>query len=278
MRVASLPMYDANPAAVAAWWTAISRALQAEGLTDVPPFLDRPGELDAHWRDPRLLLSQACGYPLVTTLLSAVQVVGAFHYAVPGCSGIDYRSDLVARIEHVETLDGYRGRIAAINSLDSHSGCNALRGLVAPLARDRPFFAEHLISGSHRGSLDALRAGDADIAAIDCVTLAGFRRHAPEVLRGLHVIGATASAPGLPLVTSRLTSPAELSALRRAIHAACSDPAVAEVREALFIGGFEVVAVDAWQAIDDVRRSADDLALFAGHERRRLVPIPGNIE
>jgi ABC-type phosphate/phosphonate transport system substrate-binding protein len=262
MRTASLPMYDADPGAVDAWWRALARALQAEGLGGVPQALARPVDLDAHWRDPRLLLSQTCGYPLVTTLLPDVQVVGGFHYTAPGCAGLAYRSELVARVGDAESIEGYRGRVAAINSLDSHSGCNALRGLVAPLARDGTFFGDRLISGSHRASLAAVRAGDADIATIDCVSLAAFRRHEPERLQGLRVLGSTASAPGLPLVTSRLTAPAELGALRRALHAACGDPALADVRAALFIGGFEVVSADTWQAIADLRLSTQGLALF----------------
>lgn len=261
MRIASLPMYDADPGAVDAWWRAISRALRAQGAIDVPEFLDQPVELDAHWRDPRLLLSQTCGYPLVTTLLSTVQVIGAFHYTAPGCSGLDYRSELVARIDDARTIDGYRGRVAAINSPDSHSGCNALRGLVAPLARNGTFFADQLICGSHRGSLAALHSGAADIAAIDCVSLGGFRRRDPELLRGLRVVCSTAPAPGLPLVTSATTTLAEVTALRRALHAACSDATAADAREALFIGGFQIVSADTWKVIDDVRRLANDMAL-----------------
>jgi ABC-type phosphate/phosphonate transport system substrate-binding protein len=256
MRIASLPMYDAAPGAVDAWWCAIARALRALGMTDLPESLDKPVELDAHWRDPRLLLSQACGYPLVTTLRTDVQVVGVFHYTAPGCSGFDYRSELVARIGDASSIEGYRGRVAAINSLDSHSGCNALRGLVAPLARDGAFFATQLISGSHRGSLAALRSGAADIAAIDCVSLAGFRRHAPELLRGLRVVGSTAPAPGLPLVTAATTTPAELTALRSALHAACSDATAADAREALFIESFQIVTEQVWRVIEDVRHSA----------------------
>jgi ABC-type phosphate/phosphonate transport system substrate-binding protein len=260
MRVASLPMYDADPEAVDAWWRAIARALRAQGLADVPEFLDRPADLHAHWRDPRLLLSQTCGYPLVTTLRRTVQVVGAFRYTAPGCSGIDYRSDLVARDDDAEAIERYRGRVAAINSPDSHSGCNALRGFVAPLARGGAFFGGQVISGSHRGSLAALRAGTADIAAIDCISLAGLRRQDPALLRGLRVVGSTAAAPGLPLVTSATTSPANLGALRSALHSACIDAQAADARAALFIGGFEVVPVQAWQVIDDVRESAKALA------------------
>ena len=259
MRLASLPMYDADPQAVEAWWRALSRALHAQGVADVAERLDWPLELDAHWRDPRLLLSQACGYPLVTSLRSSVQVVGAFRYTAPGCAGIEYRSELVARIDDAESIEGFRGRVAAVNSLDSHSGCNALRGFVAPLARDGAFFGDHLVSGSHRRSLAAVQSGAADIAAIDCVTLASLRRRDPALLRGLRVVTSTATAPGLPLVTSASTPPDELAALRSALHAACGDPSTADVRDALFIGGFEAVSTDAWQVIEEVRQSAKGL-------------------
>jgi len=261
MRIASLPMYDADPEAVEAWWGAIARALRAQGVADVPASLEQPAELDAHWRDPRLLLSQTCGYPLVTSLLHGVQVVGAFRYTAPGCAGFDYRSELMARVDDAASLAAFAGRTAAINSLDSHSGCNALRGLVAPYARNGAFFADHLISGSHRESLAAVRSGAADIAAIDCVTLAGLRRRDPDLLRGLRVVCSTASAPGLPLVTSVATAPADLAALRKALQAACTDSTVADAREALFIGGFEVASAEAWQVIDEVRRSAIHIGL-----------------
>ena len=108
------------------------------------------------------------------------------------------------------------------------------------------FFAAEVTSGSHRGSLTLLQDGRADIAAIDCVSLAGLQRCAPELLAGLKVIGSTASAPGLPLVTSIHTSEAELAALRRALATASTDPELADVREALFIDGFEVVPAVAW--------------------------------
>ena len=255
MRVASLPMYDAAPEAVDAWWRAISRALRAQGVVDVPDVLERPSELHVHWRDPRLLVSQTCGYPLVTTLSRDVQVVGAFQYTAPGCEGVAYRSELMARIDDVDSIEGFRGRVAAINARDSQSGCNALLGLVAPLARDGAFFGNEVITGSHRRSLLAVQSGQADIAAIDCVSLAALRRREPELLRGLRVVGSTASAPGLPLITSATTASAELAAIRAALGDACGNPTAADAREALFIGGFEPLPAQAWQIIDNVRRS-----------------------
>lgn len=273
VRVAAMPMYDADRDAVEAWWQGIARALRTAGLRDLPQRLAWPADLDAHWRDPALLLSQTCGLPLVTTLAGKVQVVGAFRYTAPGCAGIGYRSDLVARDDDADTIEGFRGRTAAVNGFDSHSGANALRGHVAPLAHGGAFFGRWLATGSHPGSLAALRAGTADLAAIDCITLAGLHRRLPQALRGLRRIGATAVAPGLPLVTAAATPARELAALRRALAAACTDPALAATRAALFIGGFEVAAAPAWQPVDAVRRAA---AAALGEPPQPAARTPGN--
>jgi ABC-type phosphate/phosphonate transport system substrate-binding protein len=268
-RIASLPMYDFDRDAVEAWWRGIALALQAEGVSGVPSALEWPDELNAHWRDSRLQLSQTCGYPLVTTLMGDVQVVGAFCYTAPGCFGIQYRSELIARIDDGSAIEDFRGRRAVVNSFDSHSGANALQGLVAPLADEGGFFSHWSASGSHRRSIEAVRSGSADVAAIDCVTLEGLRRHAPASMLGLRVIGSTAAAPGLPLVTAASTTAAHLQALRRALLSACGDPALAEVREALLIGGFEIVDVAAWQVIEEVRRYST-----GAQDRRRAGTSP----
>jgi ABC-type phosphate/phosphonate transport system substrate-binding protein len=250
MRVASLPMYDTHPAAVQAWWSGIAEAMRAEGIAGVPAAACWPSDLEAHWHDPHLLLSQTCGFPLVTALKGVVQVLGAFQYTAPGCAGIFYRSQLLVRQDEPgRRIEDFRGRIAAINDRQSHSGCRALRALVAPLAQDGCFFAREVESGSHRASLEWLRGGRADVAAIDCVSLAGFRRRAPELLAGLRVIGSTARAPGLPLVTSAHAPAAELRAMRRALEGACNNPRLANAREELFIRGFEALPAQAWDGM-----------------------------
>ena len=58
-------------------WQAIRGQLRRRGI-DAPPQLTRATPAPELWRDPQLLLSQACGWPVVTELASAVRVVGAF--------------------------------------------------------------------------------------------------------------------------------------------------------------------------------------------------------
>lgn len=256
-RPASLPMYDADRAAVRAWWRGLAAALRRRGVAAVADEPEWPSDLNAHWRDPRLLLSQTCGYPLVTQLVEAVQVVGAFRYAVPGCRGIDYRSDVVVRRdEPADRLEALRGRTVAFNDRQSHSGHNALLARVAPWADGGRFFGRAIESGSHRASLALVASGRADVAAVDCVSLAAMGRATPQALHGLRVLGHTEGAPGLPLITARDTPPGELQALRDALAVACRDPVLAEVRAALFIDGFEAVDSSPWQVIDDLRRRA----------------------
>ncbi|MGO4332755.1 phosphate/phosphite/phosphonate ABC transporter substrate-binding protein, partial [Cupriavidus sp. M-11] len=212
--VAALPMYNVTPALRADWLALIARVADVLARGPDPLYLRAvdPGTthdaLHAFWRRPDLLLSQACGYPLVQGLQRHVRVVGTPRFDAPGCDGEHYSSAIVVRAGGPATLADCRGLRVAYNDDASHSGMNALRHAVAPLARQGRFFAAALRTGSHLASLDAVAHGEADVAAIDCVTLAFVRDHLPARLAALRQIGGTACAPGLPLVCSRHASPA----------------------------------------------------------------------
>lgn len=82
----AFPMYAVDRADTLALWLAVKGLLAARGAS-----VDRdPGwpesDLLTHWRQPALVLSQTCGYPLVTQLPD-VQVVGCFHYAALAAKG-----------------------------------------------------------------------------------------------------------------------------------------------------------------------------------------------
>ncbi|WP_295951175.1 PhnD/SsuA/transferrin family substrate-binding protein [Rhodoferax sp.] len=245
--LASLPMYAAGSAANAALWQCVADQLNSAA---VPATLAQPTDLLAHWLDPALLLSQTCGYPLTHALAGRVQLVGAFRYTAPGCDGLRYRSQLVCRSTDAGLpLAGFRGRTVAYNSEDSQSGHNSLRALVAPLARNGVFFGKAVATGSHHASLESVCSGQADLAAIDCVTLALLQRDHPEKLRGVQVCGHTAPAPGLPLITSLQTPPDVLLALRQALHHAMRAEALAGARAALLIEDFSELPLDDYDAI-----------------------------
>lgn len=263
--IASLPMYLSHPAGSAALWRSIAQTLQQAGVANVPAELDIPtnADLTAHWLRPDLLLSQCCGYQMVDALEGRVQVVGALRYTAPGCDGINYSSHLVCRADDpARSLAAFRHRVAAYNSTDSQSGYRSLRDMVVPMAEGGRFFAKAIASGAHIQSLALVRSGQADIAAIDCISFAQFQRYQPEVVEGIRILGRTASAPGTPLVTALGTPPALLALLRQSLHQAMADPALGATRDGLLIGGFEVVETSAYAGMKVQNRRAEALGLL----------------
>ncbi|NHT78360.1 PhnD/SsuA/transferrin family substrate-binding protein [Rhizobiaceae bacterium CRRU44] len=240
-RLASLAMY-ANPepvaAATAKLWQYLRDRLRAEGLASVPEALSTL-PYDEAWLQPDLLLAQTCGFPFVSRLQGKVRLVATPVYRHPGCDGPDMCSFLIVRSDNAATaLIDLKSARAAINQPDSNSGANLFRAMVAPLATDGRFFGACLQTGSHAASIDAVRDGAADIAAIDCITYANILRFDPRRLSGIRVLGETMKGPGLPLIT-RLSAPdAEVALIRRVLDAAATDPALEAVRDHLGLIGF----------------------------------------
>lgn len=242
MQVA-LPMYFPPREALQAFWTALREGLQADmrmAGTNLPHELSEPQDCHAQWLEPDLLLSQACGFPLVTQLAEKVQVVGSFAYDVPGAAGTDCRSQLLCRAGDARsTLTEFAGSKLAFNDTISQSGYNALRALVAnTTTAPRPFFAATLPTGAHYRSIAAVRQGLADMAAVDAVSWALWQQAHPTLAGELRVFGQTEAYPGLPLITALQTPAAVLAALRDALQTLATAPAFAALRAPLRISGF----------------------------------------
>ena len=163
-----------------------------------------------------LFFSQCCGYDLVFGFSSALQPLAVPRYAQDtGCSAYDYRSCIVVREDTpAADLEDLRGAICAINGFNSYSGTGILAALVAPLSRNGRFFGGVKVSGSHVRSAEMVRAGDADVAAIDCVTYALLLRHRPHALSGLRILRRPTRRPRRPM------SPANIS--RQTISPGCA--------------------------------------------------------
>ncbi|GGP23380.1 phosphate/phosphite/phosphonate ABC transporter substrate-binding protein [Silvimonas iriomotensis] len=255
----SLPMYFAGPGDTARLWHALRAELINHEIIGAPDEVIWPDDLVEHWLDPDLLLSQTCSYPLMTVLKDKVQSVGYFHYDAPGCDGPFYCSMLVARDDDARTsLSDFRGATVAYNSRDSHSGYNSLRALAAPLSFGGQFFAHALATGSHARSIEYIRAGQADIAAIDCVTLALLQRHQPEAAEGIRIIGQTAPSPGLPLITGIATSADQLWMMRLALAHACANPDLATALTPFGITGFSVLPDSVCHVVAEMEQEAAD--------------------
>ncbi|MGI9509191.1 MAG: phosphate/phosphite/phosphonate ABC transporter substrate-binding protein [Geminicoccaceae bacterium] len=262
--IATLPMYDFAPvrAATDAWWQGIARALRLQGIADVPDQLTRE-RAERSWRNPDLLFGQVCGYPLIRAHGTKPQLIATPCYDVPGCEGPDYSSVIVIHAENqASELEDLRGKIAAISGLDSHSGCHVLRAMVAPLAsRGSRFFGRQIITGSHAGSLEAIEAREADVAAVDAVTFSLIKRSMPEALSNFRVLGRSPLAPAPPYVTSSAVAKDELERMRDALVDALADPDLAACRDELMIDGAKLVGLEQYKRIDEMARIGESAGL-----------------
>ena len=207
------------------------------------------------WLAPDLLLTQTCGYPLMTALTGKVRVVGRPRYELPDASGGKHCSLLLARTDDPHrTLPEFLDSRGVINGEDSNSGMNLLRQRLARLHRDGRFFDRVGISGSHRESLRWLREGLADLAAVDSVTFAYLAQHAEAEIEGLRVVERSVSSPTLPFITVASASDEQVEALRRVMNETL--PEVAHV-----LGLEEVLPAseEDYQVILDYEREAQAL-------------------
>jgi ABC-type phosphate/phosphonate transport system substrate-binding protein len=255
-RKIGLPMYVAcAPLDHALLMEAIVAGLHESGWTEPVELVENPPDLQAFWRDPDLLLGQTCGYPLTTALAPHVRLIGTPCYDFAGCDAHRYRSFIVVKNDSsAHTLEDLRARRAAFNQPDSHSGMNALRHAVAPLARQGRFFSAVVESGSHRASLALVADGTVDAAAVDCVTFGYFALHAPELLTGLRILQPTVAMPGLPLIASKGLDDAGAALLRRVLRQVLAGEAATRLR----LTGLVATSLEDYLPVVEARRFAQD--------------------
>ena len=263
MRIASLAMYVSPPplaAATAALWEFLRDDLRHEGLADVPDRLDGRLRHDEAWLHPTLLLAQTCGYPYVRHLRGKVRLVATPVYGLPGCDGPYMCSFIIVRANApIRALEDLRGTRVTINDPISNSGTNLLRAAIAPHSRNGLFFSSVAETGSHLASIDEVASGTADVAAIDCVTYGNTQRFDPERVAGLRVLAATASTPGLPLITRGDASDDELLLLRGSLGRAITEPNLAEARDVLCLKDFAVLSDADYEPVAELARFAHRL-------------------
>jgi len=256
---ASFPMYDFEEVRGAheVLWNSVARKLERAGVKRVPAALDRSRSVHDLWTDPGLLLSQCCGADLVGRYAGALALVATPIYNAPGCDGCLYSSVvLVAEESPAAEVEDLRNTVCVVNYPESHSGANALRALVAPLSRRGRFFSRIVTSGSHPASVAAVARGEADIAAIDCVTYACLERYRPSLLQGTRRLCYTDRAPGIPFVTRAGSGPDRIRKLQDALREAIEEPDVRAAGTAVFIDGVDILPLSAYDRIIEFGRLA----------------------
>lgn len=222
------------------------RGWQEEVTVQAPASLSV--DLESHWRNPKLFVSQTCGYPLLTKLADQVTLLATPHYDAPGCSGPNYSSVLVVNAaQGPSTLAECAGRVAAVNTMDSNSGMNMFRHCVAPLAVEGAFFRKVVVTGSHVASLRTVAELTADIAAIDAVSFAFAREYLPELVAQVRVIAFSEQTPSLPFICSRQLPHETINGLREDLLSLPERHAPLLAR--LKITAFSVLPLESYQSI-----------------------------
>lgn len=262
MQIASLPMYNIREIhhACSSMWSGIAKYLRREGVDIVPDRLVFDHSLHDLWNDPGLIFSQCCGYDVVRGFENILTPLAVPHFDIPACTGGEYSSLIVVAENclYDDVLEMH-GTVAVINGSESHSGMSSLRQLVASRHIDGRFFNNVVVSGAHVYSLEMLRRGVADVAAIDCVTHALLSAYKPETLAGTRILGRTYHSPAPPYVTRTEYGHQFFQRMRTALLRAFEDPTLTTARQALFIKKIEWTDISSYQKISEIEKYAANL-------------------
>lgn len=258
---ASLPMYNLPEMAGlnAAFWRAFRDVVGDRGVT-LPEGLDfaRPAVPEAIGTE--VIFTQTCGYPLQTIYRDQFQLLGVPTYAAPGCGDATHCAFVVVRDDSaMDKIEDLRGKTFAVNSLQSNSGMNLPRRLIAPLAEGRPYFREVKITRTHPASMSQVAAGEVDGASIDCMTYAFHKDHSPELVARLRVIARTPESPAIPFITSASTARPEVEILRAALVELSARPEHRPLLDALRIKSIGPADPSAYRRVLAYEREAIEL-------------------
>ncbi len=255
--VTSLRMYNATARARDAWKALLGRVFADSGAS--VRFIEHgfPQPIASLWSEPGLCGAFMCGWPFARAS-RGIQPIAAPVPSPPRYAGLPrYCSEFLVREESgFASLEDTFGHRVGWMSSDSHSGFNAPRAVLA-----RYVTAERrALYGESRGplatparALDALRARDVDVVALDSYYLDLVRHHEPERLAGIRTVATTPWAPVPLLVAGPQVDPGLVARLRERVVALHEDascrPLLAEVILARFVD-VDVPAYDALAAMD----------------------------
>ena len=182
------PWYDVGTATPGwdALWDSLRPILEELGFGPLDHHLDRRAAR-SQWADPALLLSQCCGLDVVCRA-SGLQPIAAPLFRDLDCEPGDYYSLVIARDEPPNHL------VVAVNDPHSRSGHTSL---IHWLAETHRRATRMIFTGSHAQSIEMVRTGRADIAAIDAISWRALGT--PEV----EIIGRTQPGPAPPFITQK---------------------------------------------------------------------------
>jgi ABC-type phosphate/phosphonate transport system substrate-binding protein len=114
------------------------------------------------------------------------------------------------------------------------------------------FFRSVTTTGSHLASWRSVAAGEADVAAIDCVTYALLQSH--DLTSSTRILHISRAVPGLAFVTSLSD---DVPRLRAALFESLVAEETFEARRALRIRGIADVPIGSYAICAEMARLAD---------------------
>ena len=168
-----------------------------------------------------------------------------------------YFSDVIVRADSpARGLEDLRDARFGFNDRCSLSGFYSLRQELRSRGLEDGFFASEHCTGSHHGSIEAVRAGEVDVAAIDSnvLVLEGRRDHG--VGEDVRVLESWGPFPIQPIVVSTRLSGEEHARLTRALLRLTADP---EAEGILGWIGFERFKPVGPEHYDEERRALEEL-------------------
>jgi ABC-type phosphate/phosphonate transport system substrate-binding protein len=261
--VVALPMYDGGDLAAAndALWQAVRDRIEARGLGELPRVLTRHLSTSELWSSEGLLLSQICGYPFACRH-AQLAVVAAPAYAIEGCTPTHHRSFVVVRARsRFAAVRDLAQAHAVINEIESVTGRHLLGDAVADVGGAAGFFSRISISGSHAASLAAVAHGEADVAAIDCITHHHLARQAPALVRATRILHVTRPSPVPPFVIARDCGEVAAALVAEALAEALGDPRLEDARRLLGLAGLSAPSAASYESTLALAKRAH--AIFA---------------
>lgn len=257
MYIVDFPWYDFENVEphLNKFWSVFRQKLLDAGFEEhlLPKNPCREIHFSEQWSAPNLLISQACGFDVVTTYKDQLQIIAAPSYTIDGLKKGNYFSYLVTS-EDSPALDlsYFMGKKLAINSHHSHSGMNIFRCVLKSEMENFNFAENLIISGAHIRSLQLIKQKKADLAAIDGVTYHLLEKHDPEKLKGTKVIRKTPAVTSCPYITRKNIPEHELNLIKHALFETFADPLLAPTLQNLLLEGVSEVSLADYKSIEQM--------------------------
>ena len=128
-----------------------------------------------------------------------------------------YSEVLVPAASPQRTFDDLRGACWGYNEPGSHSGFGVVVAHLAQSGRDWGFFGRVVETGSHLATLDRLRRGTIEAAAVDSTVWERAKSQDPTLAAALRTIETLGPSPAPPIVIRRQLAGEVGAALRAAL-------------------------------------------------------------